>query len=70
MSKKETFLSRDSAVITKLYKSLVRRNLEYAVQAWCPLPKQDIDTLKKYSVEVLTWFWKGKNYRAKRDKKE
>ena len=44
---KKTFSSRDSAVIAKLYKSLVRPHLEYAIQAWSPYLQRDIDTLEK-----------------------
>ena len=44
---KKTFTSRDSSVITKLYKSLVKPHLEYAIQAWSPYLQCDIDTLEK-----------------------
>ena len=44
---KKTFISRDSSVITKLYKSLVRPHLEYAIQAWSPYLLCDVDTLEK-----------------------
>ena len=40
-------MSKDGAVITKLYKSFETPHLEYAVQAWSPYLEQNIETLEK-----------------------
>ena len=44
---KKSITSSDSAVIIKLYKSLVRPNLEYTVQTWRPYLKLDADSREK-----------------------
>ena len=44
---KRTFTSRDSKIIIPLYKSLIRPQLEYCIQAWHPHLKKDIDILEK-----------------------
>ena len=43
---KKTFECRDSDMWTKLYTSLVRPHLEYAVQAWNPHYREDIKILE------------------------
>ena len=43
---KRSFSVRDKDVILHLYKSLVRRHLEYSVQAWRPYFQNDIDTIE------------------------
>ena len=44
---KKTFVSRDSEIWKKLYVSLVRAHLEYAVQVSCPYLVMDIEALEK-----------------------
>ena len=44
---RRTFQSRTKSIILKLYTSLVRPHLEYAVQAWSPHLQKDIDILEK-----------------------
>ena len=39
--------SRKKNIILKLYKTLVRRKLEYCVQAWCPYLKKDIANIEQ-----------------------
>ena len=42
-----TFVSRSKKVMLRLYKSLVRPNLEYCIQAWRPHLVTDIEVLEK-----------------------
>jgi len=42
-----TFVNKDSAILLRLYQSLVRPKLQYCVQAWRPHLKKDIDLLEK-----------------------
>ena len=42
-----TFVSKDSAILLRLYQSLVRAKLEYCVQAWRQHLRNDIDLLEK-----------------------
>lgn len=44
---KRTMVSRDKDTILRLYKAMVRPNLEYCVQAWCPYLKKDIEIIEK-----------------------
>ena len=44
---RRSFHSRSKDIIVKLYKSLVRPHLEYAIQAWSPFLQKDIDVLEK-----------------------
>lgn len=41
------FSNHDSNIIKKMYTSLVRPHLEYAVSVWNPYLKKDIDTLER-----------------------
>ena len=43
----KTFVSRDSEIWKNWYVSIVRSNIEYAVQAWCPYLVMYIDALEK-----------------------
>jgi len=43
-----------------LYKSLVRPNLEYFVQAWSPYLRQDIDTLEQIQKRASKMMRTGK----------
>ena len=44
---KRTIVSREKEIMLELYKSLVRPNLEYCVQVWCPYLRQDVEKLEK-----------------------
>ena len=44
---KKTFMCRDSDLWKKLYISLVRPHLEYAVQVWNPYLAKDIELIEK-----------------------
>ena len=39
------FKYKTKEVVLKLYKSLVRPQLDYYIQAWCPFKQKDIDLL-------------------------
>src|SRR6218665_2359050 len=39
--------TRDKDTILRLYKSLVRQQLEYCIQVWSPYLKQDVEKLEK-----------------------
>ena len=43
---KRNITSRSPNILLRLYKSLVRPRLEYAVQAWTPWMRKDIDLLE------------------------
>ena len=42
-----SFTSRDKYIMLKLNKSLVRLQLDYCVQVWCPFPRKYIDIIEK-----------------------
>ena len=44
---KRTIISREKETVLELYKALVRPNLEYCVQVWCPYLRQDVEKLEK-----------------------
>ena len=44
---RRTIVTKDKDTILRLYKSLVRPQLEYCIQVWSPYLKQDIDKLEK-----------------------
>src|SRR5688572_13963088 len=44
---KRTIISREKEIMLELYKTLVRPNLEYCVQVWCPYLRQDVEKLEK-----------------------
>jgi len=43
---KRAFVYKDSEIVVRLYKSLVRPHLEYCVQAWRPHLQKDIDLIE------------------------
>src|SRR6218665_2721470 len=45
---RRTIVTRDKDTILRLYKSLVRPQLEYCIQAWSPYLKQDMGLWKKW----------------------
>ena len=49
---KHTFVSRDLSIWSKLYKTYIRPNLEFAVSAWYPYKKQDINLIEKIQRRV------------------
>src|SRR6218665_2772809 len=44
---RRTIVTRDKDTILRLYKSLVRPQLEYCIQVWSPHLKQDMEKLEK-----------------------
>ena len=42
-----TIMYKDKQLIVPLYKSIVRKNFEYCIQAWRPYHKKDIDKLER-----------------------
>ena len=51
---KRNFNNKDKDSIVRLYKMIVRPQLEYAIQAWKPYLSKDISLLwKGYNVEQL-----------------
>src|SRR6218665_1705252 len=44
---RRTIVSRDKDTILRLYKTLVRPQLEYCIQVWSPCLKQDMEKLEK-----------------------
>src|SRR6218665_1178415 len=44
---RRTIVTRDKDAILRLYKSLVRPQLEYCIQVWSPYLKQDMEKLEK-----------------------
>jgi ribonuclease P/MRP protein subunit RPP40 len=61
---KRTFGNFSRSIIVKLYKSLIRPPLEYAIQAWWPHLKKDIDLIESVQRRVtrLVVGSKGKEY--------
>ena len=47
-----TIVTRDKDTILRLYKSLVRPQLEYCIQVWSPYLKQDMEKLEKVQEEL------------------
>jgi ribonuclease P/MRP protein subunit RPP40 len=41
------FVVKDTDIMLKLYKSLVRPKLEYCIQAWRPYLRKDVELLEK-----------------------
>ena len=44
---KRNIKCKNSAIIMRLYKSLVPTRLEYCIQAWSPYHKKDIEVLER-----------------------
>src|SRR6218665_3762761 len=44
---RRTIVTRNTDTILRLYKSLVRPQLEYCIQVWSPYLKQDMEKLEK-----------------------
>src|SRR6218665_1186548 len=44
---RRTIVTRDKDTILRLYKTLVRPQLEYCIQVWSPYLKQDMEKLEK-----------------------
>ena len=53
---RRTMRSREPRVLVPLFKAFVRPHLEYAVQAWAPLLKQDETTLEAPQRRFTRWF--------------
>src|SRR6218665_1725753 len=49
---RRTIVTRDKDTTPKLYKTLVRPQLEYCIQVWSPNLKQDMEKLKKVQRRV------------------
>ena len=50
---KRAFVSRDVDLWKKLYVSLVRPHLEYAVQVWNPSKRKDVELIEKVQKRAL-----------------
>jgi hypothetical protein len=50
-------VTRDKDTILRLYKSLVRPQLEYCIQVWNPYLKQDIEKLEKVQRRATKMIW-------------
>src|SRR6218665_3710877 len=48
---RRTIVTRDKDTILRLYKSLVRPQLEYCIQVWSPHLQQDMEKLEKAQEE-------------------
>jgi hypothetical protein len=59
-----TIASRNSDIIIRLYKSLVRPHLDYCIQAWRPYLKKDMDVMEKVQRRVTRMIegFKGLEY--------
>ena len=44
---KRNIKCKNDAIITRLYKSLMRPRLEYCIQAWSPYHKKNIEVLER-----------------------
>src|SRR6218665_1168216 len=44
---RRTIVTRDKDTILRLYKTLLRSQLEYCIQVWSPYLKQDMEKLEK-----------------------
>ena len=58
---KRTFVSRDTDMLVKLYKALVRPHLEYCIQAWNPHLVKDIAILENVQKRFLRMLSTSKN---------
>ena len=54
---KRTIVTRDKETILRLYKSLVRPQLEYCIQVWNPYLKQDIEKLERVQRRATKLIW-------------
>ena len=43
---------KEKKLIIHFYKAIVRRHLEYCIQAWRPYRKKDIDTLERIEIRA------------------
>ena len=51
---------KNKEIIISLYKSLVRPNLEYCVQAWCPYFNKDMEVLERVqrrATRMIEGYW-------------
>ena len=67
---KNTFVSRDVEIWKRLYTSLIRPHLEFAVPVWNPQLKKDINLLEKVQRRVTKWphSLRGLGYKSRCDK--
>jgi ribonuclease P/MRP protein subunit RPP40 len=49
---KRTFITRDTKIWCKLYKTYIRPHLEFAIPVWNPYKQKDIDKLEKVQRRV------------------
>jgi hypothetical protein len=54
---RRTIVTRDKDTILRLYKSLVRPQLEYCIQVWSPYLKQDMEKLEKVQRRATKMIW-------------
>src|SRR5688572_13267740 len=54
---RRTIVTRDKDTILRLYKSLVRPQLEYCIQVWSLYLKQDMEKLEKVQRRATKMIW-------------
>ena len=54
---KRNMKCKNTAIIMRLYKSLVRPRLEYCIQAWSPYHKKDIEVLERVQKRTKNGLW-------------
>ena len=55
---RRTIVTRDKDTTLRLYKSLVRPQLEYCIQVWSPYLKKDMEKLEKVerrATKMIRW---------------
>src|SRR6218665_2395660 len=59
---RRTIVTRDKDTILRLYKTVVRPQLEYCIQVWSPYLKQDMEKLEKVQRRKMIQGYKNLSY--------